>query len=97
MAWLKEIEIEETGVKALFWEKISIFYSHYDQKSVFKVGGWVSAAAYAARKLPLKEMTWEVPSGLAPELAAGADAFLTAYARAQPEFEGATDYVPEEQ
>lgn len=34
---------------------------------------------------------WEIPSGLAPELAAGAIAFVTGYARAQPEFEDSED------
>lgn len=91
MAWLKEIEDPNNGAKALFWEVIGISYNHKKQISVLEVGGWVSEALYNADKAPLIVKFWEIPSGLAPELAAGAITFVTSYARNQPEFEGSED------
>jgi hypothetical protein len=88
MAWIKEIEQTDTGAVAAYWEVIGIQYNHRTQLSVLEVGGWVSQAHYSANKNPLFYKSWEIPSGLAPELAAGALAFVSSYARAQPEFEG---------
>ena len=89
MAWLKDIEEQNTGAIASYWEVIGIQYNHRTQFSVLEVGGWVSEDAYTANKNPLIYKSWEIPSGLAPELAAGAIAFVTGYAMSQPEFEGA--------
>jgi hypothetical protein len=91
MAWIKEIEQTDTGAVAAYWEVIGIQYNHRTHLSVLEVGGWVSEAAYTANKNPLFYKSWEIPSGLAPELAAGALAFVSGYARAQPEFEGSEE------
>lgn len=88
MAWFKDITEQNTGAVASYWQVISILYNHRTQKSVLEVGGWVSQAAYSENKSPLMTKYWEIPSGLAPELAAGALAFVEGYARQQPEFEG---------
>ena len=91
MAWFKDIEEQNTGAVAAYWEVIGIQYNHRTQMSVLEVGGWVSQAHYSASKSPLITKFWEIPSGLAPELAAGALAFVSGYARAQPEFEGSEE------
>lgn len=91
MAWIKAIEQELTGVVVEYWEVISINYLHKQQTSNLTVGEWVNQAAYDANKAHVVEKNWIIPSGLAPELAAGAVGFITAYARAQPEFEGSED------
>lgn len=88
MAWVKEIEQTETGVLVSYWEVISVYYSHKNQESILEVGGWVSESAYNDAKNPVIVKAWKIPSGLAPELAAGAVAFVSGYAKAQPEFEG---------
>jgi hypothetical protein len=89
MAWIKEIEEENTSAVARYWQVISILYNHRSQKSVLEVGGWVSKDAYDNQKTPLMTRHWEIGSGLAPELAAGALAFVEGYALSQLEFQGA--------
>lgn len=91
MAWLKEIEEPNTGATAVYWEVMGIAYNHRTQVSVLEVGGWVSESHYTNNKSPLIVKYWEIPSGLAPELAAGALAFVGGYARAQPEFVNSED------
>lgn len=86
MAWIKEIEQTSTGAVAAFWEVIGIQYNHRTQISVLEIGGWVSEEHYSNNKSPLILKHWEIPAGLAPQLAAGALAFVSGYARAQPEF-----------
>jgi len=88
MAWLKEYIDPDTGVSASYWEVIGITYQHREQLSELKVGLWSSADAYAANKATLRVKTYLIPSGLAPELATGALAFVSGYAKSQPEFEG---------
>ncbi len=88
MGWLKQIEQVETGVVVGFWEVISVFYSHKNQISTLEVGGWVNKDAYDNGKQAVIIKSWHIPSGLAPELATGAVAFVSGYAKAQPEFEG---------
>lgn len=95
MAWIKEIAHESHGAIASYWEVVSVYYDHRRQLSQLEVGGWVSAEAYANGLAPLLVKNWEIPSGLAPQLAAGAIAFVSGFAKQQPEFQGATDYVPE--
>lgn len=90
MAWIKNIEHPDNGAVATFWELIGVVYDHRAQTSVLTVGGWVSQEAYASKE-PLMVKRWEIPSGLAPELAAGAVAFVSGYAKQQSEFVGATD------
>jgi hypothetical protein len=34
---------------------------------------------------------WQIPSGLAPQLSAGANQFVSDYAKSQPEFQGWQD------
>lgn len=91
MAWLKEIVDPNTGATAVFWEVMGISYNHRAQKSVLEVGGWISQEHYNNNKSPLMFKYWEIPSGLAPELAAGAVGFVTGFARAKPEFEESQD------
>jgi hypothetical protein len=91
MAWIKEYVDPDTGVTASYWEVVGIVYQHREQLSELKVGLWVSAEAYAANKACLRVKTYLIPSGLAPELSAGAIGFVSGYARAQPEFEGSQD------
>lgn len=88
MAWNKEIEQESTGAVASYWEVISVFYEHQRGASTLVVGGWISEEAYNNNKSPLLVKSWEIPSGLAPELAEGAVGFVTSFAMSQPEFEG---------
>lgn len=88
MAWLKEFVDVDTGVAASYWEVIGIEYQHKQQISNLRVGLWVSEAAYNDGKSPIKVLAYSIPSGLAPELAAGALAFVSGYAKSQPEFEG---------
>lgn len=91
MAWLKSIPHPDFGVSVAFWEVLGVNYDHREQKSLPTVGGWNSQADYDAGKIPLMTKSYYIPSGLAPELAAGAVAFVTQYARAQDEFEGSED------
>lgn len=91
MAWIKQIAHPEHGASANYWEVISIYYDHKRQQSVLEVGGWVGQAEYDAGLSPLMTKIWEIPSGLAQQLAEGAIAFVSGYAMAQPEFEGATN------
>jgi hypothetical protein len=88
MAWIKSYTLEDTGVVASYWEVIGIHYQHREQISALQVGLWISGDAYTQNKAPLQIKTYIIPSGLAPELAAGALAFVSGYAKAQPEFEG---------
>lgn len=88
MAWIKNIEDSSTGVVASYWEVISVYYNHKKQESLLEVGGWVSEQAYVDGKNPIMNKAWQIPSGLAPELASGAVAFVSGYAKQQPEFEG---------
>lgn len=88
MAWIKEIEQENTGAIASYWEVMSVFYEHQRQMSVLIVGGWVSEEAYNNKKSPLLVKSWEIPSGLAPALTEGAVGFVTAFAMSHAEFEG---------
>lgn len=90
MAWTKEYVQQDTGLTIQgYWEVIGIEYQHQAQLSELKVGCWFSAQAYTDGKYPLTTKVYSIPSGLAPELAAGALAFVTQYAMSQPEFEGA--------
>jgi hypothetical protein len=91
MGWIKEIEQTDTGLTVPFWEVISVFYNHRTQVSHLEVGGWVSKQAYDDGKIPIMTKSWQIPAGLAPELAAGAVAFVAGYAKAQPEFTGWTE------
>jgi hypothetical protein len=91
MGWIKEIEQVDTGVLVPYWEVISVFYSHKNQLSTLEVGGWASKEAYDDGKSPVMVKSWVIPSGLAPQLAAGAVAFVGGYAKSQPEFEGWTE------
>jgi hypothetical protein len=89
MAWIKEYTDPDTGVTASYWEVIGIDYRHREQLSTLQVGLWISPAAYAANKASLKTITYLIPAGLSPQLSAGALAFVTNYALAQAEFQGA--------
>ena len=91
MAWIKQFVIEDTGVQGNFWEMISINYNHRKQVSEMVIGLWINQAAYDAEKEPIHFKIYSIPSGLAPELAGGAIAFTSGYARSQPEFEGSED------
>ena len=91
MGWCKTIEDEKTGVNVTFWEVISVVYNHREQQSDLCVGGWISKSAYDSNKDPAMVKNWTIPSGLAPELATGAVAFVSSYAKTQPEFEGYTE------
>lgn len=88
MAWIKELEHNETGAIASYWEVMSVHYDHRAQTSILVAGGWVSKVAYDGAKEPLLTKRWEIPAGLAPQLAAGAVSFVSGFAKAQPEFEG---------
>lgn len=90
MAWIKNIEDESTGVIVPYWEVVSVFYNHRLQLSVLEVGGWASKDAYDNNKAPVLVKRWEIPSGAAPQLAQGAVAFVSGYAKQQPEFQGWT-------
>jgi hypothetical protein len=87
MAWEKSITREDNGAVATYWEVISIYYNHRTQKSILAVGGWVSQSAYENSLEPLMTKSWEIPSGLAPELASGAVTFVSTFAQAQAEFQ----------
>lgn len=91
MAWFKEIERLDNGAVASYWEVISIHYSHIEQTSRLIVGGWVNQEAYEGLKEPLMTKDWEIASGLAPQLSAGALIFVSGFAKSQPEFEGWTN------
>ncbi len=91
MAWLKEYTDPDTGVTASYWEVIGIDYKHREQLSTLQVGLWISQAAYEANKACLRTISYLIPSGLAPELSAGAITFVEGYARSQPEFAGSED------
>jgi len=91
MAWLKDIECARTGMIVPYWEVISIVYNHRDQISDLTVGGWASEQAYEDGKDSVMQRSWSIPSGLAPQLAAGALTFVTSYAKSQSEFEGSED------
>lgn len=91
MGWIKEIEREDNGAKALFWEVLSVVYMHKEQQSNLTVGGWITKNAYDSGLSPIIVKEWVIPSGLAPELAAGAVLFVSGFAKAQPEFEGWTN------
>lgn len=91
MAWIKEIKRQDNGASAFYWEVISIHYSHIEQTSRLIVGGWVSQEAYEELKEPLMTKEWEIPSGLAPELSAGALAFVGGFAKSQVDFAGFTE------
>lgn len=91
MGWIKAIEEESTGVSVSFWEVMSVQYDHRAQESVLQVGGWISKAAYEAGKAPVLTKSWVIPAGLAPQLAAGAVAFVTGYARGREEFAGSEE------
>lgn len=88
MAWIKNIAHESHGAVASYWEVVSVFYDHKRQISILEVGGWVSAQAYADGLAPLMTKNWEIPSGLAPQLATGAVQFVSGFAKSQSEFEG---------
>lgn len=90
MGWIKSIA-HETEAIAEYWEVVSIFYDHKAQTSNLAVCGWVSKAAYNANSPALISRNWNIPSGSAPKLAEGAVAFITAFARSQPEFHGSED------
>lgn len=90
MAWVKSIAREDNGAVATYWEVISVFYSHSEQKSLLMAGGWVDQNAYENNLQPLMIKEWDIPSGAAPDLATGAVAFVSGFAKAQPEFEGWT-------
>ena len=90
MAWTKEITCERTGIVASHWDTISVFYKKREQMSDLIAGGWVSKAAYDAGKEPVMIRNWFISSGLAPDLAAGADQFISDFAKAQAEFAGWT-------
>lgn len=91
MAWTKVIKHPSNGAEASYWEVISINYDHKSQLSMLQIAGWVDGQAYEDGLEPLIVKNWEIPSGLAPQLAAGAIAFITNFAKSQPEFEGSTD------
>lgn len=91
MAWIKEITHPDHGAVASFWETISIHYDKRRQLSTLQVGGWVGEQAYNDNLSPLLVKIYEIPSGLAPELASGAEAFIASYVRGQEEFEGSQD------
>lgn len=95
MAWIKEWVDPDNDSVGNFWETQTILYNHRTQLSEMTIGVWKDAAAYNANKRPLFTKSYIIPSGLAPQLAQGAKAFVQAYAKAQPEFQGATDYVPD--
>lgn len=88
MAWIKTIAHEAHGAEAHYWEVISVYYEHKRQLSILEVGGWVNAEAYNNGLSPLLTKIWEIPSGLAPQLATGAVQFVSGFAKSQPEFEG---------
>ncbi len=87
MSWVKAIKREDNGAIATYWEVISVVYNHRDQLSQLVVGGWVDEQAYLDNLQPLMLKEWIIPAGLAPQLAAGAVAFVSGYAQAQPEFQ----------
>lgn len=91
MALIIDIEKEDNGAIASYWEVISIFYNHRKNKSSLVMGGWVSKVAYESDKEPLMTIDWEIDAGLAPQLAAGALEFVKNYAKSQPLFEGAIE------
>lgn len=91
MAILKQLIQEETGVNVSYWDTISIFYSKIDSISILVVGGWINQKAHKDGLDPVMTRRYELPSGLAPQLAAGADAFVKAYVKSLPEFEGSHD------
>lgn len=88
MAWIKSIKHPEHGAIALYWEVMTVLYDHQAQSSTLQAGGWVTKQDYDDGMAPLMVRRWEIPSGLAPELAAGAVAFISGFAKQQPEFEG---------
>lgn len=88
MAWIKQIADESTGAVAEYWEVIGVVYDHRSQISTLSVGGWVNKLHYNANRNPLLRREWIIPSGLAPQLAAGAVAFVSGYAKQQAEFDG---------
>jgi hypothetical protein len=88
MAWIKSIKNPQYGAIAEYWEVLSVYYNHRRQVSILEIGGWVDKAEYDNNSSPLLTRSYEIPSGLAPELAVGAVAFVSGYAKAQPEFEG---------
>lgn len=89
MAWIKEITDEETGQVVRYWEMFTIFYEHTKQLSTLRVGGWVNKEAYYEGKSPTIYRVYFISSGLAPQLASGAKAFVTQYALSQEEFSDA--------
>lgn len=91
MAWIKEWEHPDNGSIGSYSEMETITYNNRTQLSEMSVSVWISAEAYNNNKSPLFTKIYIIPSGLAPELASGAKAFVQAYAKAQPEFEGAVD------
>lgn len=95
MAWIKEWEHPDTGSIGNYWEMETILYNHRTKLSEMRVSVWVSAFHYHTARQSMHTITYIIPSGLAPQLAAGAATFTTAYVMAQPEFEGAVLYVPE--
>lgn len=88
MAWIKSIAREDNGAVATYWEVISIYYDHSKETSDLAIGGWVDEEAYTNNLQPLMTKNWIIPAGLAPELAAGALAFVGGFAKNQEEFEG---------
>lgn len=91
MAWVKSILREDLKISADYWEFISIHYKHREQMSEIILGGWPSQTHFEEGADPLLTRTYMVPAGQAPDLAAGALAFCTAYARSQEEFAGSVD------
>lgn len=93
MAWIKTFTHPDTGAEGNFWEMETILYNHRTQLSELRVSVWVSATHYTNAKTPLHSISYVIPSGLAPQLASGAQAFVSGYVRSQPAFEGSEDYV----
>ena len=91
MALKKILTQANTGVKAEFIEMIGINYNKRKELSELVVGVWVDEAAYDANLEPVWMIFKTIPSGSAPELAAGAYAFTMGYMKTIPELLGAVD------
>lgn len=91
MALKKQFTDSRTGVKSEYIEMIGINYDKRKELSELIVGVWVDQDAYDANLDPVMTITKTIPSGSAPELAAGAYAFTMGFMKTLPEFEGAEE------
>ena len=70
---------------------IGINYNKRKEISELIVGIWVDQEAYNNNLEPISVLSKTIPSGSAPELAAGAYAFTMGFMKTLPEFEGAEE------